>query len=73
MSVLLLGVEFVQGRHDEIDANQRMCSDAFRCSRSNILEASRRTDNPKSTANVNLFLNALGLGIDASQLAGMPA
>ncbi|KAJ3036101.1 hypothetical protein HDV00_003077 [Rhizophlyctis rosea] len=41
--------------------------------RSKVLEASRRTDNPKSTANVNLFLNALGLGIDASQLANMPA
>ncbi|KAJ3280972.1 hypothetical protein HK104_000294 [Borealophlyctis nickersoniae] len=43
--------------------------------RSNVLETSRRSvaDNPKSVANVNLFLNALGLGIDASQLAAMPA
>ncbi|KAJ3032804.1 hypothetical protein HK097_005069, partial [Rhizophlyctis rosea] len=40
--------------------------------RSKVLEASRKGD-AKAEANVNLFLNALGLGIDASALAGMPA
>ncbi|KAI9089413.1 topoisomerase II-associated protein PAT1 [Phlyctochytrium arcticum] len=39
--------------------------------RDKVLETSRRSDDVKGVANVNLFLNALGLGIDASQLAGM--
>ncbi|KAJ3092522.1 hypothetical protein HK102_006299 [Quaeritorhiza haematococci] len=37
--------------------------------REKVVETARRNDNPKALANVNLFLNALGLGIDASQLA----
>ncbi|KAI8822086.1 topoisomerase II-associated protein PAT1 [Fimicolochytrium jonesii] len=39
--------------------------------RDKVLETARRTDDPKSLANVNLFLNALGLGIDARQLVDM--
>ncbi|KAI8813941.1 topoisomerase II-associated protein PAT1 [Cladochytrium replicatum] len=41
--------------------------------RDKVLETSRRNDNAKALANVNLFLNALGLGVDAAQLASMPA
>ncbi|KAI8813041.1 topoisomerase II-associated protein PAT1 [Cladochytrium replicatum] len=40
--------------------------------RDKVLETSRRNDNAKALANVNLFLNALGLGVDAAQLASMP-
>ncbi|KAI9205767.1 topoisomerase II-associated protein PAT1 [Polychytrium aggregatum] len=40
--------------------------------REKVIETSKRNDNPKAIANVNLFLNALGLGIDAAQLAAMP-
>ncbi|TPX71485.1 hypothetical protein SpCBS45565_g01161 [Spizellomyces sp. 'palustris'] len=39
--------------------------------RDKVLETARRTDDAKALANVNLFLNALGLGIDAAQLATM--
>jgi hypothetical protein len=37
--------------------------------REKVIETSKKTDNTKAVANVNLFLNALGLGIDANQLA----
>ncbi|KAJ1556497.1 hypothetical protein HK096_000491 [Nowakowskiella sp. JEL0078] len=39
--------------------------------REKIIETSKRNENPKALANVNLFLNALGLGIDAAQLAAL--
>ncbi|KAI8928650.1 topoisomerase II-associated protein PAT1-domain-containing protein [Entophlyctis helioformis] len=39
--------------------------------RENVIHASRSGD-PKALDNVNLFLNALGLGISAAQLAAMP-
>lgn len=39
--------------------------------RERVLETARRNDNLKAIANVNLFLNALGLGIDAHQLAAL--
>ena len=38
--------------------------------REKILETSR-SDDPKALANVNLFLTALGLGVDAKQLASI--
>ncbi|KAJ3163867.1 hypothetical protein HDU88_006206 [Geranomyces variabilis] len=39
--------------------------------RDKVLETARRSDDAKSLANVDLFLNALGLGIDARQLVNM--
>ncbi|TPX59632.1 hypothetical protein PhCBS80983_g02331 [Powellomyces hirtus] len=39
--------------------------------RDKVLETARRTEDAKALANVNLFLNALGLGIDARQLVNM--
>ena len=39
--------------------------------RSNVIETAKRNTDAKALDNVNLFLNALGLGIDASQLAAM--
>ncbi|KAJ3020018.1 hypothetical protein HKX48_001433 [Thoreauomyces humboldtii] len=39
--------------------------------RDKVLETARRTDDAKSLANVDLFLNALGLGINATQLVDM--
>ncbi|KAI9009437.1 topoisomerase II-associated protein PAT1 [Gaertneriomyces semiglobifer] len=39
--------------------------------REKVLETARRTDDAKALDNVNLFLNALGLGIDAKALAGL--
>ncbi|KAJ1332829.1 hypothetical protein BSLG_008458 [Batrachochytrium salamandrivorans] len=40
--------------------------------RENVMHASK-TGDPKALDNVNLFLNALGLGISAAQLAAMPS
>ena len=37
--------------------------------RSNIVATARMNSDPRALANVDLFLNALGLGINASQLA----
>jgi hypothetical protein len=37
--------------------------------RDNIIATAKMTTDPKALANVDLFLTALGLGIDASQLA----
>ncbi|KAJ3158920.1 hypothetical protein HDU86_002089 [Geranomyces michiganensis] len=39
--------------------------------RDKVLETARRSDDAKALANVDLFLNALGLGIDARQLVNM--
>ena len=38
--------------------------------RANIIATAKMTTDPKALANVDLFLTALGLGVDASQLAG---
>lgn len=46
-------------------------SHEWRIARSNIIATAKRESDAISLANVNLFLNALGLGIDASQLAAM--
>lgn len=37
--------------------------------RDNIISTAKKATDPKALANVDLFLTALGLGIDASQLA----
>ena len=39
--------------------------------RNNIIETAKRDSDEKALANVDLFLNALGLGVDARQLASM--
>lgn len=39
--------------------------------RDRIIERSRGDDASKGVGNVNLFLNALGLGIDASHFRGI--
>ncbi len=54
-----------------MDVARLQYSHTLKQNRSNIIATAKRESDAVSLANVNLFLNALGLGIDASQLAAM--